>query len=548
MRKLLLSIAILVGLLLAGPAFAAPPAKGLLAARAGFVTQAAPSNYHPDGPAEAAPPGPFDRIRYRSPAGELSAYVTRDPGDGKRRPAVLWAHGGFGGIGADDLKQVAPLVAAGIVVMCPSWRGENDNRGRYEMFYGEVNDALAALDHLAKLPYVDPSRVYVVGHSTGGTMALLVAESTDRARAVFSFGGAPDMERMVAIGGYEIATPPFPVKRAHEAELRSAIRFVSEIKSPTFYFEGARNADHVADARKMDELARAGGVPFSAYAVEGGDHFNIVEPLLGLIAQKITADTPAITKEEAQAAFTASRPVVTLKHAPLDLELPLRDPKAEVCQLLPEGAEASDACAGLDVPAMRAKMLASSPKSTAIALVRFDDWATVVVLAAQEDKEHLTFDAAKHRDEFMKGMKKKMLEGMSGRLRGDMPGTDHTPVMVDGRTALKTIFEMEPQPGASAEQAARLVMYVVPSDGAMVLVNFAGDAKHMAELDRVAQESIGRIRLRPTNAEQHEESKAYRLGYAVGQAVGSLVILGGIVAVVVFLTRKDSKGTVRRDR
>src|SRR5207247_1321869 len=130
------------------------------------------------------------------PAGNLVAYLTDDPRDGRRHPAVVWAHGGFGGIGADEVAADGYLdtfAKAGLVVMVPSWRGENDNPGKFELFYGEVDDALAAVEYVSRLPYVDPARVYLVGHSSGGTVTLLAAESTDRLRAAFSLAGAPDM-------------------------------------------------------------------------------------------------------------------------------------------------------------------------------------------------------------------------------------------------------------------------------------------------------------------------------------------------------------------
>src|SRR5688500_4787344 len=40
------------------------------------------------------PKGVFDLVRYTSPAGKLAAYVTPDPKDGKKRPAIVWITGG----------------------------------------------------------------------------------------------------------------------------------------------------------------------------------------------------------------------------------------------------------------------------------------------------------------------------------------------------------------------------------------------------------------------------------------------------------------------
>jgi hypothetical protein len=70
--------------------------------------------------------------------------------------------------------------------MFPVLRGGNDNQVPKESFLGEVQDVVAAAGHLEDLPYVDSDRIYLGGHSTGGTLALLVAECSDRFRAVCS--------------------------------------------------------------------------------------------------------------------------------------------------------------------------------------------------------------------------------------------------------------------------------------------------------------------------------------------------------------------------
>lgn len=47
--------------------------------------------YAPDKP----PPDVFKLVKYRSQVGELSAYVSPDPGDQKKHPIILWLVGGF---------------------------------------------------------------------------------------------------------------------------------------------------------------------------------------------------------------------------------------------------------------------------------------------------------------------------------------------------------------------------------------------------------------------------------------------------------------------
>lgn len=312
-----------------------PPSPAQLpSVRRGFATALLPEPVRARVPAQTPPRGVFERIRYRSPAGDLVAYITPAPKDGRPRPAVLWTHGGFDGIGsylwdpapAENDQSVRAFLDAGFVVMCPSVRGENDNPGRLELFYGEVEDILAARDHLAALAHVDADHIYLAGHSSGGTLTLLAAASTDRFRAAFSFGGAPDMPRVVGEGGY--GNTPFDPKAEAESLMRSPTRFVGGIRRPTIYFEGG-NSSYSNDALRMEALsimaekiaaAQPPGLTgprpapprtFAAHIVRGGDHFDILRPLTRLVAKKIAEDTGAtwteIQPSEIQGAFDSAR-------------------------------------------------------------------------------------------------------------------------------------------------------------------------------------------------------------------------------------------------
>jgi pimeloyl-ACP methyl ester carboxylesterase len=273
------------------------------------------STFQADGEADEPPPEVFQKITYTSSVGELAAYLTPNPNDGKKHPAIVWAHGGFGGIGSyfwesapkKNDQSARAFRERGIVVMCPSWRGENTNPGKFELFYGELDDYLAALDHVRKLPYVDPDRVYLGGHSTGGTMVLLASVASDKFRAAFSFGGMPDCVGLMANGGY--GNTPYDPTSTKDNQLRSAVRYTSFITRPTFYFEGGSSFYH-AGAKKMEALAKPLGVPFQAHQLLG-DHFTILHPITNLVAEKILLDDGptcnlTITKIELEAAIKAS--------------------------------------------------------------------------------------------------------------------------------------------------------------------------------------------------------------------------------------------------
>lgn len=291
--------------------------QDLAQARAQFQTHLVKDTMTPDGPAQTPPKGVFELVRYPSPVGELAAYVTPDPGDGKRHPAVVWAHGGYGDIGdflweeqdPENDQSANAFREAGLVVMAPSWRQENDNPGRFEMFYGEVEDLHAAREYLATLPYVDPERIYLAGHSTGGTMTLLAAELHDGFRAAFSLGGIPDLKVRLEMGPTMVA-PPFDLDDPQEYALRSPARFAGSLKSPTFYFEGEK--DYWDEFDTMQRDATAAGRQFKAFPVPGGDHFSIIAPITRMVAKKIVEDTGpqtsiAISKAEVAAAMNSAK-------------------------------------------------------------------------------------------------------------------------------------------------------------------------------------------------------------------------------------------------
>lgn len=277
-------------------------------ARAGFKTKPIENKYQPSGAAPDAEG--FKTIRYSSPAGDFTAYLA-EPGDDKKHPAVLWAHGGFGGISPADAAQAKPFADAGLVVLCPSWRGENDNPGHFELFGGEVEDLAAGVNYLQQLPSVDPNRIYVAGHSTGGTLALLAAASVPSVRAVFSLGGAPDLSSVLRNGGYDFM--PFDKNNAAEVRFRSPSEWIPLMRVPVFYFEGEKSF-YVPDAKWMEATAQRQGVDFRTYIIERNDHSSIVAPMTKAIAQKIQTDTGptlniSFTAEEIKELFPSDAPL-----------------------------------------------------------------------------------------------------------------------------------------------------------------------------------------------------------------------------------------------
>ena len=238
-------------------------------------------------------PPPSEQLvltKYQSAVGPLSAYVTSDPGDGLQHPAIVWLTGGDVNSIADVWTPMPPsndqsasvYRDRGIVMMYPSLRGGNDNPGQREGFLGEVEDVISASDKLAALSYVDPQRIYLGGHSTGGTLALLVAESTDRFRAVFSVGPVADPRDYGGSFVYH------DVKDEQESRLRAPLFWLDEIRVPTFVIEGSEQGNIYA-LHRLD--AETDNPHLRFLPVYGGTHFDILAPVNSIVAEKITADS-----------------------------------------------------------------------------------------------------------------------------------------------------------------------------------------------------------------------------------------------------------------
>ena len=268
---------------------AAKKAPTLAEARRGFKTKLAPREM----PAEPLPEPPakvFRLVRYDAPAGKLAAYISPDPKNGKKNPAIVWITGGdCNSIGElwnprpkDNDQTAAAFRKAGIITMFPSMRGGNDNPGRRESYLGEVDDILAAADYLAKQSYVDPERIYLGGHSTGGTMAMLVAEASGRFRAAFSFGPVDDVR------GYGQDALQFDANDAKEAFVRSPGYWLSSVASPLFVFEGTDAPGNIESLQSMSKNSKNPLIQF--LPVKGVSHFSILAPANELIARKILRD------------------------------------------------------------------------------------------------------------------------------------------------------------------------------------------------------------------------------------------------------------------
>lgn len=281
-RATLVALATLVPSL---AAVAQKPSPTLLEARAKHETTLTRRDRQPEPLPEPDSPL-FARVTYPSPVGDLAAWVSKPTRKGKS-PAILWITGGFppGGIDAsawhpsprENDQSAKAYRLAGVVTMYPTTRGTFGNPGVQEGFYGEVDDVLAAYAYLAARDDVDPKRIFLGGHSTGGTLALLVAATGHPFAGVIAFGPVDDPI------GYGAARMPFDPNDANEVRLRAPIRHLAAIRCPTIVIEG-ENGNHGS----LEALKRASkNERLRFVTLPGADHFEILAPINDVLAKRI---------------------------------------------------------------------------------------------------------------------------------------------------------------------------------------------------------------------------------------------------------------------
>jgi hypothetical protein len=190
-----------------------------------------------------SPPDGFDVVHYSSTGGDgketqLLAWLSmpKDADTDTAVPAVVYFHSGHS-LGASDCESARIFLNAGFAVLLPALRGENGNPGQFEMFWGEVDDGLAAVRWFANQKLIDRERIYTFGHSAGGGISAMLS-LVDAGDASIRFGGScGGIYRSSNLRDWDPA-PPFEATDEKGFQLRTLVGNTNIMNRPHYAYVG----------------------------------------------------------------------------------------------------------------------------------------------------------------------------------------------------------------------------------------------------------------------------------------------------------------------
>jgi dipeptidyl aminopeptidase/acylaminoacyl peptidase len=209
---------------------------------------------------------PQEQVYVKSKDGAYVAAAIRKPkGDGPF-PAIVMFHGAPGGRGMEQIsgwslgKTGGPVwerfLQEGFVVAVGDYRGGEWDKANVPSTGNDataIDDGLAVIDYVEKLPYVDTSRVSLYGVSLGGNLvSFLISKKPTIHAAVL---GAPAPIWFLGMTRPEGGSRDLS---AMKMDPEVAAAHVAPIKTPVLILVGTEDRLEAMATTLHDELAKAG--------------------------------------------------------------------------------------------------------------------------------------------------------------------------------------------------------------------------------------------------------------------------------------------------
>ena len=187
------------------------------------------------------------------------------PGGSNSLGHLLLCHGNAGNVG-DRVLHAALLTAAGFDLLLFDYRGYGRSSGRPDE-QGTYRDARAALRCLLAQPGVDPARVFYLGESLGGAVALDLALQRAPAGLVLlsAFTGVRELARL--------HYPLVPTSLVPDAY--PTLRRIQQLRAPLLVLHGDR--DEIVPVSQGRALFEAAPEPKHMHVFPGLGHNDLIQ-------------------------------------------------------------------------------------------------------------------------------------------------------------------------------------------------------------------------------------------------------------------------------
>src|SRR6185295_15164881 len=190
---------------------------------------------------------------------EVEAFLTAPSGQtsNSKHPLIVMIHGGPHGQQGPAFNSKAQIYSAqGWATLMVNYRGSTGYGQKHadaifkDQDGGEAKDVLAGVDAaLARYPWIDKDRLGIEGGSYGGQLTDWIITQTDRFKAAIPSAGIANLVSFNYMAYYHdylaVEFGAFP----HEQGLmdllweRSALRYVSKVKTPVMFIHGENDND-----------------------------------------------------------------------------------------------------------------------------------------------------------------------------------------------------------------------------------------------------------------------------------------------------------------
>lgn len=183
----------------------------------------------------------------------MAALVFKPKGSNKesKLPTIIFHHG-ITGSKEDLLSLAVPITMHGYLSIIPDARGHGESKERLDGsrpddYYidestGIVHDLVKIVDYVETRDDVDMNRVFIIGHSMGGLVALNHGVQDPRIRKVISIAGIYETREWLAPGDGKF--------NLNEWFSRFVFRFMIDVKKMIAM------SDQICPKRSLEELPR----------------------------------------------------------------------------------------------------------------------------------------------------------------------------------------------------------------------------------------------------------------------------------------------------